>query len=302
MDNYLKEIDKILRALGRHPRLPNKSRLPTVERLALSAIDNCLTGDYEALQKLLQVVSDSRNARIGFIISTGRSLESAQKELKRWNIPLPDALITAVGSEIYYTHNGRHIIADHTWEKHIDYRWEPKAIRKLMQKVPGMRLRAKSEQNPHRISYILNPDKAPAETEIKRMLRNSDLHANVIVSERIYMDIVPIRASKGLALRYLALKWGIPLEHCFVAGDSGNDAGMLIGETLGTVVANHSRELDKLRGKHNIYFAETAYARGIIEGINYYHFLDKKIPLPQDQEGDYDEVSDGSSQLFASGK
>jgi sucrose-phosphate synthase len=133
------------------------------------------------------------------------------------------------------------------------------------------------------------------------MLRNHDLHANVIVSNKVNMDILPIRASKGLAIRYIALKWGVPLDNCFVAGDSGNDAGMLIGETLATVVANHSEELDCLRGKPHIYFASQANARGVIEGLNYYHFLDEKI-LIQDEEEIFNEEEASHSQVFASGK
>ena len=55
--------------------------------------------------------------------------------------------------------------------------------------------------------------------------------------------------------------------------DSGNDAGMLLGRTLGVVVANHSRELNRLRNRPRIYFARASHAAGIIEGIDYYNFL-----------------------------
>ena len=67
-----------------------------------------------------------------------------------------------------------------------------------------------------------------------------------------------------------------------VAGESGNDAGMLTGRTLGVVVANHGKELNRLRKLPRIYFAEAAHAAGIIEGIKYYNFLDK-IVIPNDR-------------------
>ncbi|MDN5753604.1 MAG: HAD family hydrolase, partial [Nitrosospira sp.] len=67
-------------------------------------------------------------------------------------------------------------------------------------------------------------------------------------------------------------KWGLPLRAFLVAGDSGNDHEMLIGDTLGVVVANHSPELASLRGNEQIYFANARYADGIAEGMAHYAF------------------------------
>ena len=82
-----------------------------------------------------------------------------------------------------------------------------------------------------------------------------------------------MRASTGLAIRYLAMKWGIDAEHLLVAGDSGNDEEMLSGNTLGVVVGNYSPELERLRGSERIYFAEREYAWGVLEGMEHYNFL-----------------------------
>ena len=90
------------------------------------------------------------------------------------------------------------------------------------------------------------------------------------------MDVLPARASKGRAVRYLSYRWNIPYDSILVAGDSGNDEDMLSGELLGVVVANHSEELERLRGRRKIYFADQPYAAGIIEGINYYNILKDK--------------------------
>jgi sucrose-phosphate synthase len=38
------------------------------------------------------------------------------------------------------------------------------------------------------------------------------------------------------------------------------------------VVANHSRELQSLRGRDGIYFASHGYARGILEGVRHFGF------------------------------
>jgi len=63
------------------------------------------------------------------------------------------------------------------------------------------------------------------------------------------------------------------MDHVLVAGDSGNDADMLRSGALGVVVKNHSSELRYLRGRERIYFAETSYSRGVLEGIRKHEFL-----------------------------
>jgi sucrose-phosphate synthase len=95
----------------------------------------------------------------------------------------------------------------------------------------------------------------------------------LIYSHDKYVDILPYRASKGKALRYLSYKWEIPLNNFLVCGDSGNDEEMLRGETLGAVVGNYSPELAKLKGQRKIYFAKQKYAHGILEAIQHYKFI-----------------------------
>ena len=98
---------------------------------------------------------------------------------------------------------------------------------------------------------------------------------NLIYSHNKYVDILPYRASKGKAIRYLSYKWEIPLKNFLVCGDSGNDEEMLRGEPLAVVVGNYSSELEKLRGRKNIYFAKQKYAGGILEAIQRFKFIEK---------------------------
>lgn len=44
-----------------------------------------------------------------------------------------------------------------------------------------------------------------------------------------YVDCVAIRAGKLEALEYVRLMYGVPLNRCVAAGDSGNDILMLEG-------------------------------------------------------------------------
>jgi len=282
VQTYLDHIHKLLKQKQHTPdAYPIKSRLPTVDRLAFTAIDNALSGNEESIRDLIALLK-KRGRHIGFGIATGRGLASTTRFLKRMHLPTPDILISSVGTAIHYSHRGQQLLEDINWSRHIDYRWEPKALLKVMRRVPGATLRPNTEQSQFKISYKIEPGVTPTAREIKRLLRTQDLHAKIVITETKYLDLLPIRASKGLAIRYLAFKWGIPLDKILVVGDSGNDEEMLLGDTLAVVVGSHSAELDKLRGKPRVYFAHGSFAQGIIEGIEYYDFLDE-IVIPNDE-------------------
>ncbi|MEN8176073.1 MAG: HAD family hydrolase, partial [Pseudomonadota bacterium] len=115
---------------------------------------------------------------------------------------------------------------------------------------------------------------APPVEEINSILLKHELTANVIHAFGQYLDIVPVRASKGQALRYVAQRREIPLEHILVAGGSGADEDMMRGNTLAVVVANrHHEELSQLVDQERIYFAGESHALGILEAIEHYDFF-----------------------------
>lgn len=257
-----------------------KNRLLEVEKLIVCDIDNTLLGDEQGLADLIRLI-ESSGGRIGLAVATGRRLDSALEVLEKWNVPVPDVLITAVGSEIAYGHS---MIEDTNWKKHIDYRWNVSAIRDVVGRLPGLKLQKSSEQRRHKISYLVNPKKMKPIREMSGALRKRDLHAKLIYSHDAYLDVLPIRASKGLAIRYLAMRWSIQPHNILVAGDSGNDEEMLKGNTLGVVVGNYSSELAKLKNRPHVYFAEACYAKGIQEGIEHYRFLNSNASRSKELE------------------
>ena len=281
VERYLKATRRLLgKRRGARVVRPQKSRLPTVDRLVVCDIDDTLLGDSGALEALIERLAQAGKGA-GFGVATGRQFTSAVRALDKAGVPMPDLLITSVGTEIHY---GPQLTVDRSWARHIRYRWNRERIVEVLAETPGLRRQAKEEQTGNKISYFIDPDKAPGIRDIVRHLRSRDLHANVIYSHGMYLDILPIRASKGQALRYVGAKWGIPPERMLVAGQSGNDVEMLRGNTLGVVVGNYSHELRRLRGEPLIYFAEGAYASGVMEGMEYYDFLGA-IRLPSQEDG-----------------
>ena len=268
---YLDELRPLLERTEPLQRAPLQRR-PMLyhDRAIFSDLDQNLLGDPESLTEFIKVMRDNRKCAT-FGIATGRSLESALRVMKRYQIPQPDILITSVGTEIYYAPQ---LTADLSWALHINFMWNPDRVRMVLAELPGLKLQPKKEQSRFKISYYMDPDSAPSLDEINSLLHQADLSVNTFLSFGQYLDIVPVRASKGFALRYYADQWGIPLEHILAAGGSGTDEDMLRGNTLAVVVANrHEEELSHLTDVERLYFSNQGHSRGILEAIEYYDFF-----------------------------
>jgi sucrose-phosphate synthase len=275
---YLRDLNEILDR-SPPPVLANTTktrRLPEFDRLVITDLDNTLTGDDEGLEAFIDMLRD--NEHIGFGIATGRRLDSARELIEKLGLPQPDLIDTDSGTQLHY---GENLTPDSSWRKQIGFAWNPEGIREVCDRLPGFQLQDEPNQSEFKISYLIDSKKAPSSTEIKKLLREAGLRAKVVVSLGAYLDILPVRGGSDLSMRHLLWKWGFSPEKVLVAGDSGNDAGMLMGRTLGVVVANHGKELNRLRKKPRVYFAEASHARGVLEGIEYYNFLGN-IRIPND--------------------
>ncbi len=293
VNRYLKEVTRHLRK--RRPRtsvFSVRRRLIAADRAVICDIDNTLLGDPEGLADLLTRLQEA-GSRVAFGIATGRSLALAKEALRAWKIPTPTVLLTSVGTEIHY---GPNLVRDDGWADHIRFHWDPDALREAMKEVPGTSLQGPEGQGEFKVSYDIDPTRVATTREIQRHLRRKGLSARLVRSHDQFLDVLPTRASKGLAVRHFALRWGLPLEHVLVAGDSGNDEEMLRGNALGVVVGNHDPELESLRGLPRIYFASGACARGIVEGIEHYGFLgDIRIPPVGEEARDAAPAPEGAA-------
>lgn len=272
-EKYMKEVRHLLRRdkkrlRRQHAIIQNAdvSYLPLVKKVLISDIDNTLLGDQAALKALISWILTQRG-KLAFGIATGRSIDSALAILKKHQVQIPDVMITSVGTEIHY---GKKLVPDLGWAAHIRYQWRRDALAEALSKFPGLQLQVPENQREFKLSYTAKPDCMPSLHEIYDYLHSVKLNAQLIYSHDEFLDVLPIRASKGHAIRYLAFKWGLPLEDFLVAGDSGNDAEMLVGDTRAMVVGNYSPELAVLRNQQHIYFARSHYAAGIIEGLQHY--------------------------------
>ncbi|MDJ0892802.1 MAG: HAD family hydrolase [Gammaproteobacteria bacterium] len=268
---YLQHVRPLLEPRKKPPRAP-LGRRPMLyhDRAIFSDLDQTLLGDADYLAEFLKVVRANRRCAT-FGIATGRGLASALRAMRRHHIPQPDVLITSLGTDIHYAPR---LTSDTAWSAHIDHLWNPKAVRRILGELPGLTLQKKDQQSRFKLSYFIDPEHAPPLEEINSLLHQHEQTVNTFVSFGQFLDVLPVRGSKGLALRYFADQWGIPLEHVLAAGGSGADEDMMRGNTLAVVVANrHLEELSQLADLERIYFANNPYAAGILEAIDHYDFF-----------------------------
>ncbi len=245
-------------------------RLHRLNHLMITDIDNTLIyKDNSRLAELLDLLNQNRE-RIGFGVATGRTLESARAILAQYKVPAPDFIISSVGSEIYY---GSDETPEQGWSTHIAAHWRREKIKKLLEDFDFLQYQEESTQRQHKISYYMEPGKDRV-SKIHSCLLRHKCRYNLIYSHDQFLDILPFRASKGKAIRYLSYKWEIPLRNFLVCGDSGNDEEMLRGEPCAVVVGNYSHELESLKGSRNVFFAKSPCAGGIIEGLQHYRFIE----------------------------
>ncbi len=277
-ESYLARI----RALpGKHHPIPRERPAARAiryrDRAIFTDLDQNLVGHARGLRRFIEVIRANRKC-VTFGIATGRRIDSALALMKKHGIPRPDVLISGLGTRIHY---GQSLTEDDWWADHIDHDWNRQRVRRVLADLPGLQLQPAKEQSPFKVSYYFDPRKAPSLDEIIALLRQKELTANVISSFGQFLDIVPSRASKGQALRYVSQRLDIPLEHILVAGGSGADEDMMRGNTLAVVVGNrHHEELSQLVDQERIYFAEQPHALGLLEAIDHYDFFNAcEVPL-----------------------
>ena len=267
---YLEKIEKLP---GKYKPIPSKRPTRAIryrDRAIFSDLDQNLVGNPTALKHFADAIKKNHKC-VTFGIATGRRIDSALGLMKKHCIPTPDILISSLGTRIHY---GQSLTEDNYWADHIDYDWSGQRIRRILGKLPGLKPQEKTEQTAFKVSYYYDPEIAPTIEQIVSQLRQKEITANVMLSFGQFLDIVPSRASKGQALRYVSQRLDIPLEQILVAGGSGTDEDMMRGNTLAVIVGNrHHEELSQLVDQERIYFAGQDHALGILEAIEHYDFF-----------------------------
>lgn len=251
--------------------LTRKAPTPRAEQVLICDIDNTLVGCDIGVRHFTQWRSEQEGMVFG--VATGRSFHSAMSILEQRDAPRPQVMITSVGSEVYHLDaNGTTYTADPDWRAIVQRGWNREAVHRALRGLPGLQPQAALEQRAFKLSYFSDGDREIT-ARVRARLEAAGLRCSVIHSHGRYLDILPVRASKGTAVDFVRRRYGLPENAVFVAGDSGNDIEMLRTIPQAIIVANFSDDLASLPSLSHSYVARATHARGVIEGVH--HFRNK---------------------------
>ncbi|WP_414573110.1 sucrose-phosphate phosphatase [Nostoc sp. CCY 9925] len=245
--------------------------------LFVTDLDHTLVGDKEALKKLNHKLEHHRKEYgTKIVYATGRSLTLYKELLREQLLLTPDALVASVGTEIYF--DCQEYTTDSEWAEKLSFGWNRDLAVKVAETFPELIQQQESEQRPFKASYLLTEeDSIKVIPKLKSDLAKNDLKFNLIYSGAKDLDILPLYADKGLAVKFLQHKWQFGSHNTVVCGDSGNDIALFnAGEERGIIVGNARSELVewyKANLKSYRYMAKSFYANGILEGLHYFNFI-----------------------------
>lgn len=244
---------------------PQKS-LKRERWLLVSDVDDTLLGDDNALGQLNSALREA-SADLILAFNSSRPIPSLRRSLAvNPNLPLPDYLIGALGTEIEEGPSERKLTS---YQEHLVGNWSRERVVALADEL-DLAAHAAEFQTAFKVSYDV-----PSEETYRSflsLLEKSGVEARVIFSGGRNLDIIPSAAGKGMAIRYLRQECSIRPEQVVVAGDSGNDVDMFVAPYKGIVVANADSALRRQRGEY-IYHAQAAQAGGVLEGLQHWQVL-----------------------------
>jgi HAD superfamily hydrolase (TIGR01484 family) len=249
----------------------------------------------EALQ-ILHRLAARQEITLAYV--SGRNEKLLKEAITDFKIPLPDYAIGDVGTTIYEPQRN--------WQPWTDYAdeiardWYGKSsedLKAFLADLAKLELQEQDKQNTFKLSYYSDVavDVAKLKEEINERLAHANVQASLIwsVDEEKnvgLLDVLPERATKVHAIRFLMKKRGYSHEKVVFAGDSGNDLPALTSGLNAVLVKNGHEEVKKeacliMEEKamsERLYLAQGNflgmngnYCAGVLEGIA--HFLPETI-------------------------
>lgn len=233
----------------------------------------------------------------GFLLAfvTGRHCELAQEAIREHGLPIPDVLVTDVGTSVYEQHEGE-------WVCSSDYVDRLEAIapastfedlRNDFQDVSGLRLQEEEKQGLFKLSFYVEQEHLEdltqqVQEELKQKPQQFDLIASVDpFNGDGLIDIVPHGVSKAFAIDWLREHEQLKRDEVIFAGDSGNDFAALTSGVLAIVVGNATDRLknelraavEQLGFSDRLYVATNKATSGVWEGACQFGLTEPKPRL-----------------------
>jgi HAD superfamily hydrolase (TIGR01484 family) len=234
-------------------------------------------------------------SEIQLVYVSGRDMRLMQDAIADYDLPSPNQAVGDVGTTMYRI-NGGDWVPQESWHAEIGQDWHGLSggdLAGYLKEFKGLTPQEPEKQNRFKLSYYTEPtvDDRQLTDQIQQHLSSKGLRSRVIwsVDEQRdvgLLDVLPERASKLHAIRYLMDRDGYSKRRVVFCGDSGNDLNVLTSDLQAVLVKNASekvrreaREIVVAKGRpETLYLAEGNflgmngnYAAGVLEGLA--HFI-----------------------------
>lgn len=216
---------------------------------------------------------------------TGRHLELAERGIREFGLPVPDALACDVGTSLY-RRDGDAFRPDAEYRERIASRPDvvgAEQVREALADAPGFVLQEEEKQGPFKVSFYVDPE-APAELlrELESRLdagsRTRFVWSRDVVRDVGLLDVLPASVGKETAVRHVLQRRGWTEDDVIFAGDSGNDRHALVAGWKAIVVGNAPESLkEEVRSTaaksglaDSIYFSDADVVAGVLEGLRHF--------------------------------
>lgn len=229
---------------------------------------------------------------------SGRDKTLLQRAIADYDIPLPDYAIGDVGTTIYEPGKNWQCREDWGLETAGDWAGHTRqSLESLLTDITSLRLQEPDKQNTLKLSYYTQPDidRLRLERQLEARLDEQGVQASIIFSidekrNLGLLDILPRRATKVHAIRFIMKIEGIAESRTVFAGDSGNDVAALTSGLNGILVKNAHDDVKeevcrtiRAKGLEDRFYAARGdflgmngnYCAGVLEGLA--HFLPETI-------------------------
>jgi sucrose-6F-phosphate phosphohydrolase len=231
--------------------------------ILISDLDDTLIGNDKSLQKFNDVMTSLRD-KFFLVYSSGRFKGSLLSVVEENGLIQPDAIICNVGTEIYYSPSWQ---KDKNWERFIGETWKKKEIISILKNFP---IELQPYEKKFTASYYVEDE--PTVKRIEEALK--DFEVKIIHTKGHLLDIIPEKAGKGNAAKYLQKNKNLPT---ICSGDSENDIDMLTKCNFSILVGNAEEDVKgKLSTNKNIYQAKAEHALGVIEGLRSFQVIGRQ--------------------------
>lgn len=242
---------------------------------------------------LLQALA--KRPELILVYVSGRHQALLLQAIEEYDLPVPDYAIGDVGTTIYDLADG-HWRPWGSWHEEIAPDWCGKTredLQKEFADIDLLRLQEAEKQNVFKLSYYAPVDIEPDNllNQLRQRLNAEDIRASLIwsIDEAAgtgLLDILPERATKLHAVRFLMKHKGFTHDQTVFAGDSGNDLPALTSGLQAVLVKNARddvrdsalRQVQAAGYSECLYLAQGGllgmngnYSAGVLEGL--VHFL-----------------------------